>query len=252
LASEKLASKAIWFIAFYPTSVFFSSIYTESLYILLTSLYIYTLEKESYLQSGFLGFLAGLTRPEGFLLCIPTFIKALTNGDTWNRTRKLGSSILAASSLFAILILAQFATGDYRAVFSSELGWENLAVNDLIADSTRIEYLFRFPDFLSFWIISIPTVTIGAAAIFMSLYRSKKDHRWMTPYYFHAMILTMAYLVVGDFRSIPRFISTLVPMYWTLSLWYKNHPKFGKSLLCVFGALCIFGTILFTNWYHFQ
>jgi len=252
--SESIASKTVFFIAFCPMSIFFSAIYTESLYLLLSSLCIYTLEKKKHFKSGLSGFLAGLTRPEGFLLSFPIFIRSFQNGNKKYEVKERLSSIVAASSFIVILAIAQLLAGDYKVVFSTELGWDNLTLVDLISDTSRIKYVLMIPEFLSFYIISIPTTIIGTIAVFSFFFRRNVpslEKRQTLPYYLYSAIIVIINFAVGDIRN-PRLLSTLIPLYWTLSEWDRKKPKIGKTLLILFIILCICGIILFTNWYHFH
>jgi len=65
-----------WFFIFlflFPTSFFFSAVYTEGLFFLLIVACFYFLQKKNYLLVFFLAFLASTTRIIGILLIIPIF-----------------------------------------------------------------------------------------------------------------------------------------------------------------------------------
>jgi hypothetical protein len=68
---EEAAASAVWLLATYPFAVYFSAPYTESLYLLATIGAIYhATRNESWSAVGW-GLVAGLCRPNGFLLSVP-------------------------------------------------------------------------------------------------------------------------------------------------------------------------------------
>src|SRR2546422_513724 len=70
-----VANRALLLLAVFPSSFFFTVIYSEATYILFISAALYYLETRRVLVAGGLGFLAGLSRPEGFLVAIPFLVK---------------------------------------------------------------------------------------------------------------------------------------------------------------------------------
>lgn len=69
------------FISFFPSAMIFSSIYTESLFLLLTSTTVYYAFKRKWGVCFILGILAGLCRNTGVILCIFLFIEYLSSID---------------------------------------------------------------------------------------------------------------------------------------------------------------------------
>ncbi len=74
--SSKMALLTVMFYSFYGASSFFSLIESEALFMALTLAAFYYLEENKLLQASVLGFLASLTRSDGFLIAIPFFIYA--------------------------------------------------------------------------------------------------------------------------------------------------------------------------------
>src|SRR4051812_19913816 len=70
LGSEA-ATNAVWLLTTFPTALFFSAVYTESVFLLLVVAACYYAERGRFAQTAVLGFLAGLVRPNGFLLAVP-------------------------------------------------------------------------------------------------------------------------------------------------------------------------------------
>ncbi len=67
-SGQRVARRVIWLTAFFPTAYLFSSVYTESLYLLVTVATFALLEYRRVIASSLMGTLAVLTRPTGILL----------------------------------------------------------------------------------------------------------------------------------------------------------------------------------------
>ena len=76
--NEKVATVAVWALAFFPTSAFFSAVYTESVFLLLISGAFWCVRGERWAWAGFFGFCAACTRNSGpiiFLALLAAFYK---------------------------------------------------------------------------------------------------------------------------------------------------------------------------------
>jgi hypothetical protein len=65
------ATGAVWLLSAFPLGVFFSAVYTESLYLLIVVAACYYAERRQFGWTAAVGFLVGLVRPNGMLLAIP-------------------------------------------------------------------------------------------------------------------------------------------------------------------------------------
>jgi Gpi18-like mannosyltransferase len=77
------------FFAFWPGAIFYSTVYSESIFMTFALGAFYLLEKGKSGKSAALGFLASLTRSNGFLLLIPFVYNGL-------QTRKYRTAVLQA------------------------------------------------------------------------------------------------------------------------------------------------------------
>src|SRR5256884_7594758 len=77
LLGPAIASSTLLLLAVYPSTFFFTVIYSEATCILFIAASLYNLEKGRILPAGGLGFLAGLARPEAFLVAIPFVLKGI-------------------------------------------------------------------------------------------------------------------------------------------------------------------------------
>jgi hypothetical protein len=87
-----VARKAVFFLAIFPTSFFFQTIYTESLFLAFTIGCLLAARRKEYVLAGIAGALATLTRSAGLLLLIPLLIIYMQ--DRHWRWREIGWDIL--------------------------------------------------------------------------------------------------------------------------------------------------------------
>jgi len=76
--SEDGARTALWFLAAYPFACFYGAIYTESLFLLGAAGAFFHFRRAEWPRAAAWGLLVGLTRPNGFLLCVPLAIHAVS------------------------------------------------------------------------------------------------------------------------------------------------------------------------------
>ena len=72
--SEKISRKSLWALALFPTSLFFTAVYTESLFLLLSVACLLSARKGKWWLAGILGALAALTRSYGVFLFLPMLV----------------------------------------------------------------------------------------------------------------------------------------------------------------------------------
>jgi hypothetical protein len=70
-----IARRAVWLLAFFPVTFFFSALYTESLFLLLSVAAFYYIRKKRWGFAGILAGLAGLTRNSGGILFVMLVIE---------------------------------------------------------------------------------------------------------------------------------------------------------------------------------
>lgn len=102
---HKTALVATLFLLSFPTSFFFTAVYTESLFLILSALMFYLARKGKFILSGVTGFFAALTRPVGFLLFLPLAIELYSH---FKKQKKSPSVLSFFPPLLPILGLLTF------------------------------------------------------------------------------------------------------------------------------------------------
>lgn len=92
------AKASLLFLAFYPFAICYSVVLTESLFLLAAAAAFFHFRRNQLWFAAAFGFVAGLLRPNGFLLAVPLGLIALIGATKTDRDwRKFASQVAAAS-----------------------------------------------------------------------------------------------------------------------------------------------------------
>ena len=97
---EQIARITLWVLALFPMALFFSAVYTESLFLMLAAGALYFARTRAWALAGILGLLAALSRSNGVMLLLP-FAVLFIQQFGWSPRRWLTTGL--ASAAFAIL-----------------------------------------------------------------------------------------------------------------------------------------------------
>ena len=97
---EQIARITLWVLALFPMALFFSAVYTESLFLMLAAGALYFARTRAWALAGILGLLAALSRSNGVMLLLP-FAVLFIQQYGWSPRRWLTTGL--ASAAFAIL-----------------------------------------------------------------------------------------------------------------------------------------------------
>jgi len=262
LLNEEIAYHTTLLLSLFPSSVFFTAIYTESTYLLLLVASFYYLEKGKIFRAIILAAFTGFTRPEGFLIFVPFLLKA-PNLKGIKRLELLIGSAIIIYTLPAFMLYGYFVTDDPYISFKVETQWPKATLYDLLACAYHGELMNESVDRLTAYFISTVILIIAIFSILMLLpnFRNLKGsmrtklmriwHDKKMPYYVLAFLLLGVLLFQGGYAGLSRFVSTLFPILWGNALWINKRPLRTYLLLSFYTCLMSLGTALFVNWYYF-
>jgi len=117
---EEKAWPVILLVSTYPFALFYSVVYTESLFLFLTVGAFYAMRRRYLLLAALAGFAAGLTRPNGFWLALPlVWMAATTRSDPSHDVPGPGSGGRQGRDFAAIVVALAPLAG--VAIFSAYL-----------------------------------------------------------------------------------------------------------------------------------
>ncbi len=235
-------SVAFWsclFIIFSPTSFYFGSVYTESLFFLLIILAFYFYEKENYILSSIFGAFSSLTRLIGIFLSV-TLVKIA------KRKNYLSLFIVPFGLIVYMLYLkitfnnplyfltAQSAFGQERTtaslIFLPQVFYRS--IQQILTTRGFVRFNSAF-DFLS--------TVICLILLLYSLKYVKKS--WI----FFSLLAVLTPTLTGSLISMPRYILTAFPIYIVLAT--INNTWIKVILLALSISLLAITTTLFTRGY---
>ena len=245
LGSTKIALVSTVFFAFWPGSLFFSSVYSESLFMVLTLGAFYLLEREKGNEATLVGFFACLARSNGFLIFIPFFYKGL-------QERKYLRAILQSVVLVLPYLLfnfyGYFLTGVFpvrEIVYDHNWSSSRISLSDLAGVWGGYTLLYSVEAVLVlipfFWFLLTEKTPIK------DFITASNGERKDLKYWAFSVYLILTVLFYSDPKNIHRYVIPMLPLYWVFALIWSKNNKVGKILLCVLTALLVIGTILFTT-----
>lgn len=233
------------FFAFWPGALFYSAVYSESLFMTFALGAFYLLEKGQSGKSAVLGFFAALTRSNGFLILVPFFYNGL-------QTRKYRTAIFQAVVIalpyLVFNVYGYFLTGLFpvrEIVYNHIWGASRLTLTQITTFQLGYTGLFSLEAMLILlpfaWFLftektSIKDFVKGSVV-------DRKDLK----YWAFSIYILLMLLFYSDPQNLHRYALPILPLYWVSALIWGKNKKAGKLLLVVSMVILIIGTILFTT-----
>jgi hypothetical protein len=249
--NRSVAQRTIFYISIFPTAVFFSAAYTESLFFALTVASFYYIREHRWLVAGVLGGLAALTRVEGVLLFVPYLMEAyamhrmLRDRDERPFLLRacLGAAIIPCGLLIYMVTL-WVLRGDplyfshVQAHWDRHLAppWQSLWHSvKIIAKGHPATSVATQSIELSFTLLMLGVLAAGFKKLPLSLWT----------YMALSVIVPMS---TSSLMSMPRFALVLFPMFIVFALWGEKQNVNSAIVAFSLPLLGLF-TVLFANWY---
>lgn len=266
LADEDSASYAVWLIAAFPFALFYSAVYTESLYLLGTIGAFCHFRRREFWRAGAWGLLVGLTRPNGCFLSVPLAILAaaawtpgwLAGGSaaapqfpvsSARRVHELARALAAAAMPgIGVLLYSTFIwrlTGNPLEWAAGHLAWGRAYGGLSVLVTTRYEYLsqgglYAYTSQLPLDLLN----ALGAMCVLIAAWPVAR--RLGVAYAAFILINILPPLAAGGLMSAGRFSSVLFPAFvWFASVVPERHRP---AWLASFIAVQAFNATLFYTW----
>lgn len=254
---ERVALRAVTYLALFPTALFLFAPYNESLFLALTLGCFVALGKRRWAIAGVLGGLAALTRSAGVLLLIP-FAWMCWEQARRDETRRGIAAWLPA--LWALLIpagLASFAVycgvrfGDPLAFSHAQADWNRVLAWPWQGIIWQLQGLFGAPAASFFQVHDLLDLaaTVGFAALLVYGWRRLPRAQWL---YMAALVLLLliepggVHLHQNDpLSSNSRFVLEMFPGFILLGALTKDRPTWHQSLLVLFTGLLAVLSLIF-------
>jgi hypothetical protein len=210
-----IASSALLLLAVYPSTFFFTVIYSEATCILFIASSLYYLEKGRVLLAGGLGFLAGLARPEAFLVAIPFLLKGIFEDQ---KSKKLLAGFTVLTSVPAFAVYAYIQTGNVLAPLQSEATGPNCTILCFFNNP-----VYQVANGVLPYTINFVAMILAVIFVALPLIRGKVSLK-LFPYY-TAFVLLAVVFYSGEVRSFARFALVVPPVLWAQAEYSMSHSS---------------------------
>ena len=209
---HRVAGRAVLYLSIFPTSWLYNSVYSESLFLLLTLLCLWRARQGNALSAGLYGMGAAATRLAGALVALPVAVEFLFR-DGRRPNWKYAFPAFLAAALTSMGWLGYFAylrglTGNIFVYFVAQRGWHkgfampwtallNLLGPGLFRSGMRVTHL-------AFLLLFTPLTVLGV--------------KQLRPSY--ALLLLLGFLMplcVTNMLGLPRYFMVLYPAFIMLA-----------------------------------
>jgi Gpi18-like mannosyltransferase len=234
------ANRAVLYIAIFPTSLFFGAIYTESLFLLLSSLSFLFARQRLWAWAGIVGLLAASTRIVGITLLLPVLLE-------WWRSREprrdwfgLIWIAMIPFGLISQMIFLERAFGDPITFWTTQDTFNRIGINPVNALARDLAPLVNGGPFP--WNV-IVDLSAFAFAVTAAIAAFKPLGSSYTAYTLLGVLIPLS----GGTGSLARYVVVLFPVFMMLAHWSKRSSVHWAALI-VFSMGLIALTTLFVNW----
>jgi Gpi18-like mannosyltransferase len=241
-----VARRAIFYVSIFPSAVFFSAVYTESLFFMLTVASFYYMRSHRWWMAGAIGFFAALTRVEGILLVVPFVMEwyAQYRSSPARGAFNLAAAVLVPLGLAVYMAYLWVLRADPLYFSHVQIHWNrHLAfpwvsvINAFhkIAHATTGQVFANESLEIAFTILMI-AVLIGGW------------NRLRPSYIAYLALSVVVPMCTSSLMSMPRFALVLFPMFAILARW-GERPWVNNVILAFSLPLLGLFTVLFADWY---
>jgi Gpi18-like mannosyltransferase len=240
---RRTAARAVLYLCVFPTTLFLSAVYSESLFLALVISAFYYARSDRWLFTGALTAVAALCRPPGVLLTIPLAFEYLSQKEfRWHRIKPdCFALLLAPLALAGHLTLLQWRFGSWKVISKAEAmaGWNRrltLPWNTLLYSLQHIGSSIGYHGAFEF----VFTAILIALAIFACF-------RLRPSYAIYSIVSVLFITSWGDLKSAPRFGLVIFPIMILLAL-LGEHKAFNRTYLALSAILAAVSMVVFSQW----
>lgn len=253
---KDIAKITVILLLVFPTSFYFASFYTESLFFSLAVWSFYFARKRKWVYSGLLGVLATATRLVGIALIpaliVETWIQMKKNKNSLNLSMILGL-LLIPVGIFIYMYYLKVKTGDPLEFFHSVgIFGQQRSASLVILPQVFYRYIFKIIPYINydyFPVVFTTFLELITAIVFLGISIIAFFKLRLS----YAIYLALGYLtptLSGSFSSLPRYVLILFPAFIIGALFLNKKSKLVK--ITIIGFLLILlgiATALFTRGY---
>jgi Gpi18-like mannosyltransferase len=254
------AKRAVYYLAFFPASFFFSSVYTESMFVCLAVASMYFARKRQWIPAAVFGILTAATRNLGILIwalvlwewmraqgwAFNTMYKKEVWLNLWNGFKQHWFDIIIISLIpLGLLIYIYFLKVNFErplAFIETQAAWGRANVGPIAVLKSNILELAKGG-------INKSWLTIFWNISFYFLFLAMVPFIWFKLGEGYAIFVLIMLLVpsASAVGSIFRYVLTQFPAFMLLGAWGRNE-RVDRILNMSFAMLLGVFVVIFVNW----
>ncbi len=245
--NSKVARTTLILLLLFPTSFYFASYYTESLFLALVVWSFYFARTQNWLLAGTLGALASATRIVGIFLLPALIVEYYLQ----NKKNFPSKNIKKIFSFFAVLLIPlgifsymyflYHKTGD-PLIFKKnlEIYGEQRSSNLIILPQVFYRYIFKIlPSLNTYWPMTFTILLEFTLASLFLLLSVIGFYRLRPSYWIFLIGGYLAPTFSGSFSSMSRYVLVLFPGFILLSFLVLRLPKSVQTILLALSFTCL-------------
>jgi mannosyltransferase PIG-V len=252
--NRHVAQRATFYVSIFPTAIFFSAVYSESLFFFLTVASFYYLRERRWVTAGIFGFFAALTRSEGILLAAPLFVQwaiaAKEGGAEFFRywvddvVKPLIGLALVPLGLATYMAYLWVLTGDPLKFSHVQTHWGRhfTAPWTSVANTINKMVHAHATQTVANESLELAFTALMLVALVLGLRRLRVSY---SVYMALSILIPMS---TSSLMSMPRFALVLFPMFALFGLW-GGRQSFNNAYVAFSLPLLGLFTVLFADWY---
>ncbi len=255
--SEKIAKTAIILLLVFPTSFYFASVYTESLFLFTSLLIYYLYRKEQYFWAGMVGIVMTSTRIYGVLVLFMILVDLLKNkkGVVQIINDKIYLVGISVAGLLSYMWYSFRNYGDFFAFYNLQtLVGEQRSDHIILLPQVFYRYVVRILPNIS-WdylpaVFTLLLELVVATLFLVMIVISFKKVRW--DYWVYLVLGYVIPTLTGSFSSLPRYVVVLFPafIFGAIFLEGKKRNRYVRvGLYLVSAIIGVLAEILFFRGY---
>lgn len=205
-------------LAFSPFSVYFASLYTEALFLLLSLASFYFMESKRPFLAAICGGLLSATRPLGCMFAIPFFYHQVKNKGL--KAKVIAYSLLSISGLLCYMLFLQLKTGDFLAFHTVQKGWGRHGFDTHHLGRQLFKMVTDYHNSVLFLISFLLSIYL-----FINGYIEEAIFN---------VLATLPGVLTGTMMSEGRFCGTLFTFYFGIVIFCKNSVTWKQIVAGIF------------------
>lgn len=214
---KKVINRTLILFIIFPSAIFLSAIYTESLFIVLILATFYYFRQNNWLASFFLLSLATLTRSTGILLW-PIFLWYFLQNKPKFNIKNAILMLLPSLALGLFVLLEKSVSGDWLAYSHSQVEFWYRPYTNFWTTFAHTFNQVHFSELGKFWLQQIIYALFSLLIIIYSFFAKK----FPRIYSWYMLLNWLTFTSWNYLASLPRYVLILFPMFWLAAALVNN------------------------------